>query len=67
MTVLCTHVQIFLCAAIWRYYRVGYEISNRGFLYFLRTYYCDFLNDVYIGREVCSLVVMGNGQSRHCF
>jgi len=27
-----------------------YQISNRGFSDFLCTYYCDFLNNVYIGK-----------------
>ena len=33
---------------------IEYEISNRGFSDFLRTYYCDFLNNVH--REMCSVV-----------
>ena len=56
------------------------HISNRVFSDFLRTYYCDFLNNVYrYGREVCSIVVICSGvaghrpagiavlQRRHCF
>jgi len=37
-----------------------YQISNREFSDFLRTYYCDFLNNVYTAREVFSLKMNGS-------
>ena len=53
-----------------------YQISNRGFSEFLRTYYCDFRTTC-IDREVFSVVVIGQWetrpvgiavpQRRHCF
>jgi len=39
---LCTHIQIFVYGA-----STEYQISNHKFSDFLRTYYCDFLNNVY--------------------
>ena len=53
-----------------------YQISNRGFSDFLRTCYCDFLNNVYRSGSVFScgnaqLVTDPAGiavpQKRHCF
>ena len=41
---MCIPVQIFLCATKWRHYRV-LNLKLRIFD-FLRTYYCDFLNNV---------------------
>ena len=44
-----------------------YQISNRRFSDFLRMYYCDFLNNGYRYRKMCtSLVVMCNGSCRYC-
>ena len=37
-----------------------YQISNRGFSNFMPTYYCDFVSNVYIGREVFSVMIMDN-------
>ena len=37
-----------------------YQISNREFSDFLRTYYCDFLSNVYRQARFFSVVTMGN-------
>ena len=37
-----------------------YQISNREFSDFLRTYYCDFLSNVYKQAKFFSVVIMGN-------
>jgi len=37
-----------------------YQISNREFSDFLRTYYCDFLSNVYRQAIFFSVVTMGN-------
>ena len=37
-----------------------YQISNREFSDFLRTYYCDFLSNVYRHAGFFSVVIMGN-------
>jgi len=54
------------CATIFKFFSVPpdgasteYQISNREFSYFLRTYYCDFLNNVY---SYGSFLCCDNGQ-----
>jgi len=37
-----------------------YQISNREFFDFLRTYYCDFLSNVYKQPRFFYVVIMGN-------
>ena len=58
MVCSCTHVQFFSFVPL-----DGATIENKTDD-FLRTYYCDFLNNVY--RELGSLVVIGNRSCRYC-
>ena len=50
---------------------IEYQISNREFYDFLRTYYCDFLSNVYRQAGFLSVVIMGNVTHilpvLHCF
>ena len=54
------------CAAMFKFFSAlpdgattEYQISNRGFSDFQRTYYCDFLSNVYSYGSF-SVVIMGN-------
>ena len=53
---------------------IDYKISNRGFFYFLCTYYCDFLNNVYrqgsvfsCGKKLIGPAGIAVPQIMHCF
>jgi len=45
----------------------SFKFQTAFFSDFLRSHYCDFLNNVYrLGSEVCSLVVICNDVCRYC-